>query len=194
MRPVHGRLEAQQASVRSFIASQGWTPAAEHQDIASGKDDRRPGFLAALTRCRQGGAVLVAARLNRITRRTHTLLGLLEEGVSVQGADMPGADELMMQVYAAIAQKERELISERTRVAVAAVRARGAVQSESWATQRSRYMTLETIGPVSDTPSVSLPAAAILYSGPPHPGSSLLHHAMGHDPASCPASRRHTGG
>jgi DNA invertase Pin-like site-specific DNA recombinase len=66
-------LEAQQASVRAFVASQSWTLVAEHQDIASGKDDRRPGFQAALTRCRQLGAVLVAARLDRITRHAHKL-------------------------------------------------------------------------------------------------------------------------
>lgn len=120
-------LEAQQASVRAFVEREGWTLVAEHQDIASGKDDRRPGFQAALTRCRQLGAVLVVARLDRITRRAHTLSGLLEEGVSIRAADMPGADDLMMRVYAAMAQKERELISERTRAALAAARARGAV-------------------------------------------------------------------
>jgi DNA invertase Pin-like site-specific DNA recombinase len=120
-------LEAQQASVRAFVASQGWALVAEHQDIASGKDDRRPGFQAALIRCCQLGAVLVAARLDRITRRAHTLSQLLEDGVSIRTADMPGADDLMMRVYAAMAQKERELISERTRAALAAARARGAV-------------------------------------------------------------------
>jgi DNA invertase Pin-like site-specific DNA recombinase len=98
---------------------------AEYSDIASGKDDRRPGFQAALMRCRQIGAVLVAARLDRITRRAHTLSQLLEDGVSIRAADMPGADDLMMRVYAAMAQKERELISERTRAALAAARARG---------------------------------------------------------------------
>jgi DNA invertase Pin-like site-specific DNA recombinase len=120
-------LEAQQASVRAFVEREGWMLVAEHQDIASGKDDRRPGFQAALTRCRQLGAVLVAARLDRITRRAHTLSGLLEEGLSIRAADMPGVDDLMMRVYAAMAQKERELISERTRAALAAARARGAV-------------------------------------------------------------------
>ena len=118
-------LEAQQASVRAFAAAQGWTLVAEHSDIASGKDDRRPGFQAALARCRQLGAVLVAARLDRITRRAHTLSQLLEDGISIRAADMPGADDLMMRVYAAMAQKERELISERTRAALAAARARG---------------------------------------------------------------------
>ncbi len=118
-------LEAQQASVRAFVAAQGWTLVAEHSDVASGKDNCRPGFQAALARCRQLGAVLVAARLDRITRRAHTLSQLLEDGYSVRAADMPGADDLMLRIYAAMAQKERELISERTRAALAAAKARG---------------------------------------------------------------------
>jgi len=120
-------LEAQQASVRAFATAQGWTLVAESSDVASGKDDRRAGFQAALARCRQLGAVLAAARLDRITRRAHTLSQLLEDGYSIRTADMPGADDLMMRVYAAMAQKERELISERTRAALAAAKARGAV-------------------------------------------------------------------
>ena len=120
-------LEAQRASVWAFAAAQGWTLVAEFSDVASGKDDGRPGYLAALARCRQLGAVLAAARLDRITRRAHTLSQLLEDGYSVRAADMPGADDLMMRVYAAMAQKERELISERTRAALAAAKARGAV-------------------------------------------------------------------
>ena len=120
-------MEAQQASVRAFVAAQGWTLIEEFSDLASGKDDRRPGFQAALARCRQLGAMLIAARLDRITRRAHTLSQLLEDGYSIRAADMPGADDLMMRIYAAMAQKERELISERTRAALAAAKARGAV-------------------------------------------------------------------
>src|SRR5271163_62123 len=119
-------LEAQQASVHAFVAAQGWTLVAEFSDAASGMDDRRPGFQAALIRCRQLGAVLAAARLDRITRRAHTLSQLLEDGYSIRAADMPGADDLMMRIYAAMAQKERELISERTRAALAAAKVRGA--------------------------------------------------------------------
>ena len=120
-------MEAQQASVRAFVAAQGWALIEEFSDIASGKDDHRPGFQAALARCRQLGATLVAARLDRITRRAHTLSQLLEDGYSIRAADMPGADDLMMRIYAAMAQKERELISERTRAALTAAKARGAV-------------------------------------------------------------------
>ncbi len=118
-------MEAQQASVRAFVTAQSWTLVAEFSDIASGKDDHRPGFQAALARCRQLGAVLVAARLDRITRRAHTLSQLLEDGVSIRAADMPGADDLMMRIYAAMAQKEPELISEHTPAALAAAKARG---------------------------------------------------------------------
>jgi len=117
-------LEVQQATVRAFVTAQGWTLVAQHSDIASGKDDHRAGFQAALLRCRQIGAVLVAARLDRITRRAHTLSQLLEDGYSIRTADMPGADDLMMRIYAAMAQKERELISERAKLALAAAKAR----------------------------------------------------------------------
>ena len=113
--------------MRAFAAAQGWTLVAEFSDVASGRDDRRPGFRAALARCRQLGAVLVAARLDRITRRAHTLSQLLEDGYSIRAADMPGADDLMVRIYAAMAQKERELIGERTRAALAAAKARGTV-------------------------------------------------------------------
>ncbi len=75
-------LEAQRAAIHSFAHSQGWSLVAEFEDIACGKDDQRAGFQAALARCRQLGAVLVAARLDRITRRAHTLSQLLEDGVS----------------------------------------------------------------------------------------------------------------
>ena len=57
----------------------------------------------------------MAARVDRITKRAHTLPQLLEECVAIRAADMPGADELMLRIYAAMAQKERELISARTR-------------------------------------------------------------------------------
>ncbi|MEO3475955.1 recombinase family protein [Roseomonas sp. CAU 1739] len=108
-------LEAQQARIRAFVATQGWNLVAEYSDIASGKDDRRLGFQAALARCRQLDAVLVAARLDRITRRAHTLSQLLEDGVSIRAAD----------ILLSFAQFEREVIGERIRDKFAASRARG---------------------------------------------------------------------
>jgi len=65
--------------------------------------------------------------LDRITRHARTLSQLLEDGISIRAADMPGADDLMMRIYAAIAQKGRELISARTKAALATAKTRGAV-------------------------------------------------------------------
>ncbi|WP_408901604.1 recombinase family protein [Pararoseomonas indoligenes] len=53
----------------------------------------------------------------------------MEEGISIRAADMPGANDLMLRVYAAIAHKERELISERTRAALATARVVGRLGS-----------------------------------------------------------------
>src|SRR4051794_2196526 len=83
-----------------------------------------PGGASPLPAARGGAGR--GARLDRITRRAHTLSQLLEDGYSIRAADMPGADDLMMRVYAAMAQKERELISERTKAALGAAKARGA--------------------------------------------------------------------
>ncbi len=69
--------------------------------------------------------MLVVAHLDRITRRAPTLSQLLEDVYSLRAGDMPEVDDLMMRIYAAIAQKERELISERTRAALAAAKAHG---------------------------------------------------------------------
>jgi DNA invertase Pin-like site-specific DNA recombinase len=88
-------LEVQQANVRSYVAARKWTLMAKYQNVASGKGNRRAGFQAALARCRQIGAVLVAAQLDRITRRAHTLSGLLKVGYQICAADMPEPDDLM---------------------------------------------------------------------------------------------------
>src|SRR3954462_7720611 len=109
------------------VAGRAGPRVAQHLVIASGKNDRLPGFQAALTRCRPFRAALVAARLGRITTPGHTLSGRLEGGYQICAAEMPGAGCLMMRIYAAMAQKERELISERTRAALAAAKARGRV-------------------------------------------------------------------
>jgi DNA invertase Pin-like site-specific DNA recombinase len=85
-------LKAQQVNVRASVEREGWMLVAEHQDIASGTGGRHTGFEATLTQCRQLGAVLVLARLDRITRRDHTLSGVLEEGISIRAAAMPGTD------------------------------------------------------------------------------------------------------
>ena len=121
-------LEAQEAAVRAFVTAQGWMDpnrrVFRHRQRQGRPPPRVSGCFGPLPAV---GAILVAARLDRITRRAPTLSQLLEDGISIRAADMPGADDLMMRIYAAMAQKERELISERTRATLAAAKARGTV-------------------------------------------------------------------
>lgn len=91
-----------------------------------GKDDRnRPALRQALEACKVYGATLVIAKIDRLSRDAHFLLGLQKAGVKFVAADMPEANELVVGVMALVAQAERRMISERTKAALAAAKARG---------------------------------------------------------------------
>ncbi len=75
--------------------------------------------------CRLHGATLVIAKLDRLSRDAHFLMGLQKAGVRFVCADMPDANELTVGIMAVVAQAERKMISARTRAALAAAKARG---------------------------------------------------------------------
>ena len=75
--------------------------------------------------CRVYGATLVIAKLDRLSRDAHFLLGLQKADVRFVAADMPEANEMVVGIMAVVAQAERKMISERTKVALAAAKARG---------------------------------------------------------------------
>jgi DNA invertase Pin-like site-specific DNA recombinase len=93
--------------------------------LKSGKHAARPQLAFALNACRLTGAVLVIAKLERLSRDAHFLLGLEKAGVEFVAADMPNANRLTVRLMAVIAQEEREMISARTKAALAAAKARG---------------------------------------------------------------------
>ena len=120
-------LEAQQAAVAAFIASKGADAKLlkSYTEVESGKRDDRPELAKALDHARLTGATLLIAKLDRLSRDAHFLLGLQKAGVSFVAADMPEANALTVGIMALVAQQEREAISRRTREALAAARARG---------------------------------------------------------------------
>ena len=120
-------LEAQQASVRQFLNGGTWTLLDEFVEIESGKRIKRPQLAAALEVCKKRKATLVIAKLDRLARNVHFISGLMESGVEFIAADNPAANKLMIHMLAAFAEHEREMISTRTRQALAAARERGAV-------------------------------------------------------------------
>ena len=113
-------LEAQRAAVEAFLNGGNWQLVEEHVEVESGKHDHnRPALKRALDACKVYGATLVIAKLDRLSRDAHFLLGLQKAGVKFVAADMPEANEMVVGIMALVAQAERRMISERTKAALA---------------------------------------------------------------------------
>lgn len=114
-------LEAQQEAVKQYADSiiHSFT------EIESGKNDSRIQLAAAIELCRTSGASLLIAKLDRLSRDAAFLMTIRKSGVDIVAADMPNASTLEFGIKAIFAQHEREEISKRTKVALAAAKARG---------------------------------------------------------------------
>jgi DNA invertase Pin-like site-specific DNA recombinase len=94
-------------------------------EVQSGKDDDRPQLSEALKLCRLTNSTLRIAKLDRLSRNVAFLAALQQAGTKFVACDLPEANELVVHILAAVAQAERKAISERTKSALAAARARG---------------------------------------------------------------------
>lgn len=117
-------LDAQRAAVAAFVAGRGEL-ADEFTEVESGRRNDRPQLLAAIAACREHRAVLVIAKLDRLARNVAFIANLMESGVEFVAVDMPQANRLTLHILAAVAEHEREMISQRTKAALAAAKARG---------------------------------------------------------------------
>jgi DNA invertase Pin-like site-specific DNA recombinase len=118
-------LEAQKAAATEYMNRHGAVELASFTEVESGKINARPQLDAALLRCRQAHATLLVAKLDRLSRNAAFLFNLRDSGVKFQALDIPEANTLTLGVMAVLAQHEREIISARTKAALAARRARG---------------------------------------------------------------------
>ena len=118
-------IEAQQASVARFLNGGKWNVLGEFVEVESGKNSDRPELAKAITLCRIHGAKLLIAKLDRLSRDAHFLLGLEKAGVEFIAADMPNANRLTVGIMAMVAEEERRMISARTKAALQAAKARG---------------------------------------------------------------------
>jgi DNA invertase Pin-like site-specific DNA recombinase len=118
-------LEAQQSAVRDYLNGGAWDLVGEFTEVESGKNNARPQLEAALDACRRHKAKLIIAKLDRLSRNLAFIATLMESSVEFLAADNPHANKLTIHILAAVAQHEREMISERTRSALQAAKARG---------------------------------------------------------------------
>ena len=124
-------LEAQRAMVERFASSENAEIVAEFVEVETGKGsdalDRRPQLAAALDQARQIGGAVVVAKLDRLSRNVHFISGLMAHRVPFVVAELgSNTDPFMLHIYAALSEKERNLISERTKAALAVKIAQGA--------------------------------------------------------------------
>jgi DNA invertase Pin-like site-specific DNA recombinase len=123
-------IEAQRAALSLFAEAQGFTIAGEHVEVETGKGsdalDRRPRLAEALAEARRRGCPMAVAKLDRLSRDVHFISGLMAHRVPFIVAELgPEVDPFMIHIYAALAEKERALISQRTSAALKAAKARG---------------------------------------------------------------------
>lgn len=119
-------LNAQNTSIHNFLRGRGEV-IGDYTDIESGKRNDRPELMKAIARCKIEGAVLLIAKLDRLTRNVAFIFTLRDSGVQFVCADMPEANTLTIGVMATMAQHEREVISDRTKKALAEKKKQGFV-------------------------------------------------------------------
>ena len=120
-------LEAQRTAVSRFVAQRGGDVLTEFTETESGKRSDRPELAKALAACRRHKATLVIAKLDRLARNVALIANLMDSRVDFVCCDMPDAGRLTLHIMAAMAEHERAMISERTKAALAAAKARGTV-------------------------------------------------------------------
>lgn len=118
-------IEAQREAVQAHAARNHATILAEFVETESGRKADRPELGRALAFCRRKRATLLISRLDRLARNVAFVSSLMESGIEFVAADAPFANRLMIHVLSAVAEWEREQISERTKAALAAAKARG---------------------------------------------------------------------
>lgn len=124
-------LEAQREAVKAFVKRDGWDLIGEFAEVETGKgrdaQSIRPQLAQALKLARQKKAVLIIAKLDRLARNVAFISNLMDAGVDFVACDMPNANRLTVHILAAVAEDEARRISERTKAALAAKKARGEI-------------------------------------------------------------------
>jgi DNA invertase Pin-like site-specific DNA recombinase len=119
-------LEAQQSSVTGYLNSKNGELLSEYTEIQSGKkDENRPELQAALRQCRLSGATLLIAKIDRLSRNPAFLINLQDSSTNFVCVDMPEANNFTVGILACMAGYYRQQISDNTKAALKAAKAKG---------------------------------------------------------------------
>ena len=141
-------LEAQRAAVARFAEAEGFKLSVEFIEVESGKGadalDRRPKLAEALAEAKHRRCAVLVAKLDRLSRDVAFIAGLMAKRVPFIVAELGNdVDPFMLHIYAALAEKERRLISARTKASLAAAKARGVKLGNTALAESNRAAALE---------------------------------------------------
>lgn len=159
-------LDAQRSAVQQHVVSTGGQVVKEYLEVESGKRDDRQELKAAIAYTRRCRGVLLVAKLDRLSRNVAFLATLMESGVEFRACDNPHATPFTIHILSAVAQYEREMISKRTKEALAAAKKRGVLLGSSrpdhWAGHEERRREGAVRG-AARAAEVHRAAAAVAY-------------------------------
>lgn len=118
-------LDAQRKAVADYLNGGSWQLLDEYVEVESGKRSDRPKLAEALAACKRHRARLVIAKLDRLSRNVAFIAVLMDGKVDFVCCDFPSANRLTLHILAAVAEHEREMISQRTKAGLAVAKARG---------------------------------------------------------------------
>jgi len=118
-------LEAQRAAITTYLNGGQWELLQEFQEVESGAHDDRAELAKALQLCKMTGATLIIGKLDRLSRDPDFIGAIMKSDIEFVACDMPTANRFTIRIYAALAEQERQLISDRTKAALMAARERG---------------------------------------------------------------------
>src|SRR5271165_529755 len=118
-------LEGQETAVQSYARQIGATIKAAYVEVESGKVADRPELAKALAHARRSKATLCVAKLDRLARNVEFLARVMNSETDFVACDNPAANRLTLHIHAAVAEAEAKAISERTKAALSAAKARG---------------------------------------------------------------------
>jgi len=118
-------MDAQYAAVVEFLRQHGGTIVAQYVEVENGNRSDRPELATALESARKGKATLLIAKLGRLARNAAFIAILVDAGIEFRASDQPFASRLTLPILAVEAENERRRLSERTKAALQAAKARG---------------------------------------------------------------------
>lgn len=118
-------IEAQQAAVDAYLKAYGGSVIETFTEQVSGAKNEREELQKALRACKKHKATLLVSKLDRLSRRVSFVATLMESSINLKVCELPDADNFMLHLWASLAEKERSLISERTKAALAVKKSQG---------------------------------------------------------------------